>query len=161
VEEAAARKIVMQWEHVASATDTRTLFLNARDDAALVLVDLVKDGIRTLAVAPLTLAVVAGEAILNMRISGTPTAPVISVELWPTRMPTVNVTMVEQLESPGKSDGPRQRVWTFSSADTHPITVSHRKISAPFPDEAERAEFAQLIAERAGWPFPSRPLPGA
>jgi hypothetical protein len=155
VEDTAARKLVMQWEHAASVTDTRMLFLNARDDAAQVLADLVTDDVRALAVTPLTLALVAGEAILNMTISGTLTEPVITVELWPTRLPTVKVTMVEQFESPGKPDSPRQRTWTFSPTDTQPITVSHRKIAAPFPDQSERAEFARLIAEKAGWPFPS------
>jgi len=151
----------MQWEHAASGTDTRTLFLNARDDAAQVLADLVKDDVRGLAVAPLTLVLVAGEAILNMTISETPAEPVVTVELWPTRLPTVRVTMVERLESSGKPNSPRQRIWTFSSADTQPITVSHRKVAAPFPDESERAEFARLIAERAGWPFPSLLSPQA
>ncbi|MGO9558541.1 MAG: hypothetical protein ACLPYW_05555 [Acidimicrobiales bacterium] len=47
------------------------------------------------------------------------------------------------------------RNWTFSPAGTEPITVSHRRFAAPFPDESERADFARLIAGRAGWPFPS------
>jgi hypothetical protein len=151
----------MQWERAVSGEDTRALFLNARDDAEQILADLVKDDVRALAVAPLTLALVAGEAILNMTISGTPAEPVITVELWPTRVPTVSVTMVERFESPATSDSPRQRTWTFSSADTQPITVSHRKVAAPFPGELERAEFARLIAEKAGWPFPSQTPPKA
>lgn len=101
MEDAAARKLVIQWEHAASGTDPRTLFLNARDDAAQVLADLVKDDVRALAVAPLMLVLIAGEAILNMTISGTPADPVITVELWPTRLPTVRVTMVERFESFG------------------------------------------------------------
>jgi hypothetical protein len=161
VDDTAARKLVMQWEHAASETDTRTLFLNARDDAAQVLADLVTDDVRALAVAPLTLALVAGEAILSMTISGTPEEPMITVELWPTRLPTVRVAMVERFESLGKADSPRQRTWTFSPADAQPITVSHRRVAAPFPDESERADFARLIAERAGWPFPSPTPPQA
>jgi hypothetical protein len=109
----------MQWEHAASGTDTRMLFLNARDDAAQVLADFVEDDVRALAVAPLTLVLVAGEAILNMTISGTPADPVITVELWPTRLPTVKVKMVERLENSEAPNSPRQRIWTFSSADTH------------------------------------------
>jgi hypothetical protein len=75
VDDTAVRKLVMQWEHAASGIDTRTLFLNARDDVAQVLADLVKDDARALAVAPLTLVIIAGEAILNMTISGTPQSP--------------------------------------------------------------------------------------
>jgi hypothetical protein len=159
VEVATASKIVMQWEHAASGTDTRTLFLNARDDAAQVLADLIKDDIHALAVAPLTLVLVAGEAILNMTISETPADPVITVELWPIRLPTVRVTMVDRLEKSEDPNSPRQRIWTFSSADTQPITISHGRVAAPFPDESKRAEFARLIAEKAGWPFPSPPSP--
>jgi hypothetical protein len=155
VDDTAVRKLVMQWEHAAGGIDTRTLFLNARDDVAQVLADLVKDDARALAVAPLTLVIIAGEAILNMTISGTPAEPVITAELWPARLPAIMVTMVERFESPGKPDSPRQRTWTFTPADAQPITVSHRRVAAPFRDESERAEFARLIAERAGWPFPS------
>jgi hypothetical protein len=155
VQDTAARKLVTQWEPAASGTDTRMLFLNARDDVAQILADLVKDDARALAVASLTLALIAGEAILNMTISGTPVEPVITAELWPTRLSTIRVTMVERFESPGKPDSPRQHMWTFSPADAQPITVSHRRVAAPFADELERAEFARLIAKRAGWPFPS------
>jgi hypothetical protein len=107
VDDTAVRKLVMQWEHAASGIDTRTLFLNARDDVAQVLADLVKDDARALAVAPLTLVIIAGEAILNMTISGTPAEPVITAELWPARLPAIMVTMVERFESPGKPDSPR------------------------------------------------------
>jgi hypothetical protein len=83
------------------------LFLNARDDLAQILADLVKDDARALAVAPLTLALIAGEAILNMTISATPVEPVITAQLWPTRLSTIRVTLVERFESPGNPDSPR------------------------------------------------------
>ena len=145
----------MHWEHGASGTDARALFLNAREDVAQVLADLVDDDVRAPAVAPLTLVLVAGEAILSMTISGAASEHEITVELWPTRLPAIGVRMAERFESPGNSDSPRQRTWTFAPTDAHPVTVSHRRFAASFPDELERAKFARLIAERAGWPFPS------
>jgi hypothetical protein len=159
VEDTEVRKLIMHWERAASGDDTRTLFLNSREHAAQVLADLVKDDVRALAVAPLTLVLVAGEAILSMTISEAAVEPEITVELWPSRSPTIRVSMVERLESPGHPDGPRQRTWTFTPTDAQPITVSHRRVVASFPDELERAEFARLIAARAGWPFPSTAPP--
>jgi hypothetical protein len=154
VDDTAVRKLVMQWEHAASGIDTRTLFLNARDDVAQVLTDLVKDDARALAVAPLTLVIIAGEAILNMTISGTPAEPVITAELWPARLPAIMVTMVERFESPGKPDSPRQRTWTFTPADAQPITVSHRRVAAPFPRRVGARRIRSVDCREGGLALP-------
>jgi hypothetical protein len=119
-----------------------------------VLVDLVADGVCAQAVAPLKLALLAPEALLTMTIAGSPQEPLITVELWPTRVPAITITMVESLQSPGNPTGPRIRTWTFASSETEPISISDRRVVSSFADESERARFAREIARRAGWPLP-------
>ncbi len=94
-----------------------------------------------------------------MTIEGWQPEPILTLELWPAKFPSVGARMVERVELPGQPGSPRSLIWTFSSGDARPISVTHRQVSTPFPDERKRAAFALLLAARAGWPLPPNEPP--
>lgn len=157
VDDKAATRLMMHWEHPASAdNDSRMLFLSARDDAAVALRDLVADGAEALAVTPLALVLLAGDAVLQLSIEGTREEPTLTLELFPTRSPALGAKMVERVERPGQPGSPRARTWTFTPlAGARPITLAHRQVSSAHADEETRARFALRLAALAGWPVPA------
>lgn len=154
MDESAARAVIGDWEGAGRQGQDRALFVEARDHAARILIDAVSDDVRALAVAPLRLLLVAGEATLDMTMQGTVEEPSVAVELWPVRLPAVGVKLVDQHETPDDPKSPRRRTWTFAPTGAEPVTISHRSFSGPFEDERRRAEFARTLATQAGWPWP-------
>jgi hypothetical protein len=155
MQDATATEIVRKWEPVAARADDqiRNLFVAMRDDVASVLRDLIADGARVMPTGPVTLAILAGEAILDLTIFEE--SQRIEVEMWPTSTSAIETTMVEE-----QVGSKRRRTWTFRQGDKRAITIAHQRTPHAFPDEQERQGFAFQLARRAGWPMPDgRPAP--
>jgi hypothetical protein len=149
MQDTTATEIIRKWEPVATRADdqTRDLFVAVRDDVAYVLRDLIADGARVMPTGPVTVAILAGEAILNLTISDE--SQRIEVEMWPTSTPAIETIMVEE-----QVGNKRQRRWTFRQGDKRAITIAHQRAAHAFPEEQERQGFAFQLARRAGWPIP-------